>query len=520
MHINRRHFTEAMLSSGLLFALSENGEARIHGGIPAAAPSSQPVNVLFIIMDDASMRDMLRPMANIRGTDNNQTGTFDTTLARKDVIWYPNTFSEVSQCDPSRYTCMTGVRAARHGVYDNTFDSNFSWAAGAIQTVFKTAGYRVGHIGKMDHQNLTAPVWPNFDYWVLPASNATATYYNYSTWENGVEVAYNDGSTQATEFNYFCDVLGMGLPSFVRRQDGTIVNSTTYAAMGGIVPSKFQEWLRTMDSRPWFCYVALENPHAPNDIAPRFGGTHTDNPAGQWWQGNGALLTDTPAHFAHQSNPPQWITTNCPIPTTSQQTGIRQTERGTERCMLSCDDQINLIMNAVYASYPNTMTVITSDQGIAFGEHCINAFKCDPYDPAENMISGIRYPDVTGGGPYIDTRLMSNLDYAPTICATAGVPVPRTPTDGINIRTSTRASLPIFWQGMNTNNPVPAFSGVRTLTAKYFHYTDPTTADYGFEELYDIGGVLSSPDTYEMVNQAANPTYAVLKASLLAITTP
>lgn len=503
--------------------------------------SSQP-NVLFIMLDDASARDMSRAMRLIRGTDTSATGNSFVLsgagnfnlAARTDITWLTKVRSEVSQCDPSRYTCYTGVRASSHGVTDNSFDGSFVPSAGMLHTVFKTAGYRVGHIGKIDHQNISAPAFTT-DYYVIPASNATATYYGipnnnpgdtpppgtYSTYENGSTITYTGGGKPTTEENFFSDVLGMGLPSIVRLEDGTQVNSSRYAALGGNVPSKFNEWLAGMDSRPWFCVLAFENPHSPNFIAPRFNSGHPDNSGGQWFAGNVNLLPSTSAHFAHQSSPPQWITTNCPIPTTSGQTGMRQDERGTERSLLNINDQLNAVITRVQAQYPNTLIVLTSDQGIAFGEHCIEGFKCDPYDPAMIMLCGIIPPNATGAftntatgsGPWTDGKLLSNLDFASTICAVCGVPSPRG-GPGIDIRTGTRASAPIFWLG-GGGNPVPAFSGVATLTAKYWHYTNIADADYGFEELYDL-----TNDGVEMVNQAANPAYATLKASLLALTTP
>jgi hypothetical protein len=49
---------------------------------------------------------------------------------------------------------------------------------------------------------------------------------------------------------------------------------------------------------------------------------------------------------------------------------------------------------------------------------------------------------------------------------------------------------------------IPAWTAVRTSSFKLIRYAD------GFEELYDLGGRIGSPDPWEMVNRVTDPRYA------------
>src|SRR5262245_53985172 len=170
--------------------------------VQAAAPSRP--NVILIIGDDLSARMLLRALPKLH--------------LRTDLMWYPNCFSEVSQCDPARYTMFSGQRAAVHRVTDNTKDKAFDWT-NALHVWCKQAGYRVGHIGKIDHRNRTAPPF-ECDYSVLfSLVSGASRYTNFTLIENGVSQLYPWNATTLPQ-NYVTDVLGMGLlsnPAFPRK---------------------------------------------------------------------------------------------------------------------------------------------------------------------------------------------------------------------------------------------------------------------------------------------------------------
>jgi arylsulfatase A-like enzyme len=99
---------------------------------PAVVRAANTPNVVLMIADDLSSRMLTRALPQLS--------------ARPDLKWYPNCFSEVSQCDPARYTMYSGQRAALHRVTDNTNDRLFDWT-NALHGWFKQVGYTVGHIG-------------------------------------------------------------------------------------------------------------------------------------------------------------------------------------------------------------------------------------------------------------------------------------------------------------------------------------------------------------------------------------
>lgn len=134
---------------------------------------------------------------------------------------------------------------------------------------------------------------------------------------------------------------------------------------------------------------------------------------------------------------------------------LDQQERRRLETLLSVDETIAAIVNKVKqrGQLHNTYIFVLSDNGWTAGDHRLNT-KGVPYD------GSVRVPMLAFGPRFapgaVDTRLVANIDLAPTIADIAGVALPR--ADGESLFTVDRDSILLeSWA-------YPAFAGVRTKT--------------------------------------------------------
>jgi arylsulfatase A-like enzyme len=113
---------------------------------------------------------------------------------------------------------------------------------------------------------------------------------------------------------------------------------------------------------------------------------------------------------------------------------------------------------------------------------------------------------------------VSIVDLAPTILSVAGVASPGD-FDGQRFAAWIEPSIDTLLEPRNEivflewagDEQIPPWTAVRTADLKLIRYGD------GFEELYDIGGIVGSPDLWEMVNVVDDPRYAGVLARLRAL---
>jgi uncharacterized sulfatase len=179
--------------------------------------------------------------------------------------------------------------------------------------------------------------------------------------------------------------------------------------------------------------------------------------------------------------------------------------------------------------YDNTIIIYTSDQGMMLGEHDY-IDKRWMYDESMRMPFIVRYPAKVKAGS-VNTDLINNTDFAPTILELAGTQAPaqmqgRSFADALegkplkNWRTATYYR---YWMHL-MHHDNPAHFGVRTADYKLILY-------YGQPENESCLGQLTMPwkkgesykieptppawefydlrtDPHEMHNEYANPKYA------------
>jgi arylsulfatase A-like enzyme len=341
-------------------------------------------------------------------------------------------------CCPSRSTIFSGRYAHNHRNTQNDRPFNLNQSA-TLQKYLRDAGYRTAMVGKF----LTG--WPiklnppNFDRFTLTAGG----YY-------GATFRSNDG--------WFTDPAAYSTHYVARR------------ALENI------DAFESRDDQPWMLYVA---PHAPHrDFTPET--AYADADVGEW--------AGSPAVFEpDRSDKPPYVRRSN-ITFSEGQT----TRRQQLRTLLSVDDMIEAIFARLRlrGEASNTIAIYTSDNGFLHGEHGLRR-KAVPYTKSIQVPFFVRWPGRVPAG-VTDTRLIANVDIAPSVLAAARVrPTLTYPLDGkvlfssAGLTTSRRSRLFIEYFYSPDFANVPAWRSIRTTSFQYVETYDSNGA-ISFREYYDL----------------------------------
>ena len=95
--------------------------------------------------------------------------------------------------------------------------------------------------------------------------------------------------------------------------------------------------------------------------------------------------------------------------------------------ILAVDDMLGNLLDYLDAKglADNTIVVFASDHGTQGGAQGVNPWsKKNPYDASVHIPGFLRYPGVIEPGSNSDA-IVSMVDWFPTLCELAGVPIPR-----------------------------------------------------------------------------------------------
>jgi arylsulfatase A-like enzyme len=189
------------------------------------------------------------------------------------------------------------------------------------------------------------------------------------------------------------------------------------------------------------------------------------------------------------------------------------------RCIRGVDDSVGRLVALLdeLGLADNTIVVYSSDQGFYLGDHGWYD-KRWMYDESMMMPLIVRWPGVAPPGARV-TKLVQNLDYAPTFLEAAGAAAPDE-LQGRSLVPLLRGQTPTDWRdslyyhyfdGPPAIHRVAAHYGVRTEHYKLIHFYE--TDEW---ELYDLG---RDPDelTNVYTDKAYKATIADLEARLLEL---
>jgi N-acetylglucosamine-6-sulfatase len=512
------------LIAGLLALAAIVAGALFVGQRAAAAGPGSP-NIIFFLTDDETAQELsVMPATNALLTS--QGANFSRAY-----ISYP-------LCCPSRATFFTGRYMHNHGTRGNTAPtggaSRYKGLGNESQDLpvrLKAAGYNTAHIGKyLNGYGGGASCGPGDAYvpagWDRWSAKMAATqgscsennYYQYSLFENGPghpatgeTVDYGSDTT-----DYQTDVY----------------RDHALQVLTDELPS----------SSPLYMEVDFGAPHGPFEPAPRHKFTLS-----------GAPLAPLPGYDeANIDDKPLWLRLKAKHKlSSSEKANISGRRRRRMEMLLGVDEAISAVVTRVQAAgeLGNTYFVFSSDNGFFNGEHRIGSGKYLPYEPSSHVPMVVRGPGIP---PSIDSELVSNADYMPTVLDIAGASAAASaPVDGRSMlpfakNPALRSTRPILLEGdvgpgigpgqieteslkrqrrgrsraarlgldklrgvtdldqepgfvhfsVNGNLDVPAFKGIRTNRYAYYIYAT------GDQELYDM-----ATDPGQLTNQVRNKRY-------------
>jgi arylsulfatase A-like enzyme len=347
---------------------------------------------------------------------------------------FQNAFTTTPMCCPARASILSGRYAHNHGVLLNLGSGDLDQRY-ALQSYLQRAGYRTGIVGKFLNNVPWDVTPPYFDRWVI---NLGARYVTF--WSN-------DQGNLGLREQYLTDYVADKAVEFIRGQE-------------------------VDDKRPWFLYVAPIAPHDPATPADR----HANAPVPQF--------TPFPSYFEEDrtDKPPH-------VQAFVAQPGDVQTERETQlRSLMAVDELVDRVLNEMRntSEERRTLAFFLSDNGYLWGDHGLR-WKAHPY--AIRVPLFMRWPARVGPGA-VDTRLVTNIDIAPTVLEAARLK-PELPMDGFSLldrRRSRSRVLTEYWAAQGSFQPPGTWASILTPSYHYIeHYgTGPVTLPPTSREYYDM----------------------------------
>jgi arylsulfatase A-like enzyme len=342
---------------------------------------------------------------------------------------FPHAFATTPVCCPSRASIMTGQYAHNHGVLSNrpgVVLDNFV-ERDTIQKHLQSIGYRTGIVGKF-----------------------------LNGYDSGKDPRYFDSYAIPIDDDYYDPVYNI---------DG---QSTQ---VQGYTTDFMREWIHGFldnpDPRPWYLYVSVRAPHNPYQPSPQY----ADAPVPEW--------KPSPAVFErNKSDKPFYVRE---ASHTYEQAEFIRTQQ--LRTLMSVDDLVADLFSRLESrgESSDTLAFFVSDNGYMWGEHGLIA-KDVPYTPSVEVPFFMRWPGHVEPGSS-DSRLVGNIDIAPTIFEALGVPGPD--VDGRNLLDSSWDRSRIILEHWCNVNGCNRWASLRTHTRQYVEYYD-SEGNTTFREFYNL----------------------------------
>ena len=415
-------------------------------GTVSAEAQARP-NVVLVLTDDQRW-DTLNVMPTVK-----------SRLVARGVT-FQNSFVVNPVCCPSRASTLTGRYSHSTGVYNNGgpyggWPSFRTREASTIATWLRSGGYRTGFFGKYLN-NYSGPfVPPGWSRWVAFAPPNVENYYTYRLNVDGTMVDY--GSDPG---DYSTDVLADEASSFIRGAG----------------------------AEPLFVLFAPFAPHGPPTPAPRHEGAFAGLPP---WR---------PASYnePNAADKPAWVRSLAPL-TAGDGAAVDAFRQGQLESLLAVDDAVGDLLDALAATgrLDETLFVFTSDNGYLWGEHRWRS-KIVAYDESIRVPLVVRYDGVAQTAA-TSSRLVANIDLAPTFAQVGGVAAPGAEGQSFlsllpNPNAAWRPDVLVENRKSATAPQVPSYCVVRNATHTYVQYGT------GEEEIYDM-----SADPGQLQNLARAP---------------
>ena len=269
-------------------------------------------------------------------------------------------------CCPARATMYSGLYAHNHGIITNNptrqFGRTYLWQ-NTFPAELQRAGYYTGQFGKYLNN------WNKHD-------EGDAGFDVFRDDYNGTEHDRKERSK--------ADML---------------------TARRG---ARFVKDRESADDQPWMMTLSMRSPHTPLVAEKKYEDARvpTFKPPISF---NETDLSDKPKYLRHKRH--------------DKTLGyITKRFQKYEQTLLAADDGVAKVFRTLKSTGEdrNTLAVYVSDNGFLFGAHGVLG-KVFPYQEATNVPMYLRWPAEIGKKGRLDSRLVANVDFAPTFYDVAGV---------------------------------------------------------------------------------------------------
>ena len=287
-------------------------------------------------------------------------------LFKREGVDFNHGYVTTPLCCPARATMYSGLYAHNHGILTNNPTNQFGDTYVPERTfpsVLRDSGYYTGQFGK---------------------------YLN--NWDKDVE---GDAG-----FDVFRDDYNGIEHNRKKRSKADLLTARRGA--------RFVKDREANDSQPWMMTLSLRSPHTPLVPEKKYLKTHVPKfkPPISF---NETDLSDKPKYLREKRHDKSlgYIT--------------RRFQRY-EQTLLSADAGIAKVFRTLDSTGENrdTLAIFVSDNGFLFGAHGVLG-KIFPYQEATNVPMYMRWPAELGKRSRLDSRLVANVDFAPTFYDVAGV---------------------------------------------------------------------------------------------------
>jgi len=287
-------------------------------------------------------------------------------LFRRHGVSFNHGYVTTPLCCPARASMFSGLYAHNHGIFTNNptsqFGTTYLWQD-TFPAKLQEAGYRTALFGK---------------------------YLN--NWDNETE-----GKA--------------GFDKFKDDYKGTEHNRAKRGLADLITAKRGSQFIKHQesdDSRPWMMTLSLRSPHTPLVPAKRYENAHVP-----------AFHPPISFNESDLSDKPPYLTAKRHDKTLGY---ITKRYHHYEQTLLSADEGIGKVYDTLDRANEDrdTLAVFISDNGFLFGAHGLLG-KIFPYQEATNVPFYMRWPKALGQKAQLDTRLVANIDLAPTFYDVAGI---------------------------------------------------------------------------------------------------
>ena len=427
---------------------------------------------------------------------------------------FKESFVTTPVCCPSRATLLTGQYAHNHGTtsnhkgYERLIDKE-----NVLPVWLQQAGYRTAHVGKFLNGFVAAVPTPTFvppgwDRWFtqLPPR----TYYDYDVAVDGGEAHFGNSKRE-----HLTRVLNRQAVSLVKEMAAT--PQPFYIQLDHFAPH--QEW--NVATTPGRCAGYARPAHEQRNLFRR------DRPA-KAPSFNERNVSDKPSFVQSRPRFSSHRKRNVRRAQLCALASLRTVDSGVRKIVEALDDAGKLGRTAI---------LVTSDNGILYGEHRVPRAKGLPYEEAIRVPLVVKVPKRFRDGKQQVAKSslpVANIDLVPTILELADADPCRAPGD---CRVLDGRSLVPLLSGKTTHWPADRaivieyslpgapsqygtceYSGIRVPGASYIHHSRAAPQGEICEpidetEVYDLAA-----DPFQLENRfpPAGPEDQALASALAA----